>query len=467
MAKNLIKQDINCLENPLWFQDEKLSQTKEDGYVWKTDAGYVFRAGYRPPVKTDGIFLLYLLLQCQKDNWSDEITLSRYQILKACGLDDVNTWYARLEESLKRWAMVGIEFQGRFYDGKDYSAMFFGIIDDWAIEKETKLLKVRFSKRYLEIMRHTTFYKYLNFDQVKTLRSPLATRLYEILIKSFQGRNDWPVNACLLAQKIPMAEKYPAHIIPKIKSAVNRINQNTDLQISLEVNRKERGKVILIFTKEAKVVTQPKAQPRPAPTVQPSQPDLPVAASSPGEKSAWVKPASPEFDKLVEILPWERRSQKTLLEMLWKAFQKHGFDHVAWNIRYANRRAVGNYPAYLLKALKANYGQALREEEEVRQITEAKQQEALKGRATVTAEQDTRAREDTEQAQAFLASLPELARKALEEETISRIAPGLRVRIEQKGRNNSISFQSMLRLVALEHLRTTSAGESEKTAVMR
>ena len=36
----LIKQDINFLENPLWFQNEKLASKKEDGYTWKDKEGY-------------------------------------------------------------------------------------------------------------------------------------------------------------------------------------------------------------------------------------------------------------------------------------------------------------------------------------------------------------------------------------------------------------------------------------------
>ena len=85
MDKNLIKQSVNLLEYPLWFQDECLAENSR-GVTWSDREGYVFQAGYKVPVKTDGIFLLYLLLQSQRNNYASEITLTRYQILKDCGL---------------------------------------------------------------------------------------------------------------------------------------------------------------------------------------------------------------------------------------------------------------------------------------------------------------------------------------------------------------------------------------------
>ena len=59
----------------------------------------------------------------------------------------------------------------------------------------------------------------------------------------------WEIDAMKLAQKIPMNEKYPADVIPKIKAAVNRINENSDLKVKLIIKRPERGKVIFVFEK--------------------------------------------------------------------------------------------------------------------------------------------------------------------------------------------------------------------------
>ena len=116
MERENVKQNINFLEYPLWFQDEIAAANAEQGMIWKDREGFVYRAGYKPPVKTDAIFLLYLLMQSQRNGYKQEVTLTRYQILNDCDLDDSAKSYSRLEDSLKRWKMVGIEFIGSFYD---------------------------------------------------------------------------------------------------------------------------------------------------------------------------------------------------------------------------------------------------------------------------------------------------------------------------------------------------------------
>ncbi len=349
MSTELVKQNINCLENPLWFQDEQLAQTSEDGYVWRNDKGYIFRAGYKPPVKTDGIFLLYLLLQCQRENWSDEITLTRYQVVNGCGLSHSQVWYNRLEDSLRRWAMVGVEFHGVFYDKKEYDTIFFGIVDSWKIEKGTKLLKVRFSPQYLEIMRKTTFCRYLNFDQLKTLRSPLATRLYEILIKNFKDRFIWEIEATKLAEKIPMAEKYPAHILSKIRPAINRISKHTDMQLSLDTRKNDEGKVILIFQKHSPEESKTKIESKPKRIARAIQPIL-SENPPPEKKKDFTMPQDKDYEKLLLMLPFERKGQKSLQEIIWSFFKKKGFEYVKWNIKYSSEKAGRNFPAYLTKS---------------------------------------------------------------------------------------------------------------------
>lgn len=249
MTEELSKQDILFQEFPLWFQDSKEARGRETGFLWKDREGFLYQAGYKAPVKIDLIFLLYILLQSQKRGWEEELAFSRYEILKACNLSPSTYWYERLEDSLKRWKMVGVEFQGTFFDGKTYDAMNFGIIDDWYIHARSKELKVRLSRKWIARIQNSDHFKKLEFDEVKSLRTPLATRLYALLEKSFQGRREWSIDAAELAQKISMQRRYPAHIIPKIKSALKQINENKELQVELEVERPERGRAILVFRK--------------------------------------------------------------------------------------------------------------------------------------------------------------------------------------------------------------------------
>lgn len=455
MNKNMVKQDINSLENPFWFQDENLAELSETGYIWNNGNGYIFRAGYKPPVKTDVIFLLYLLMQSQRRDWTDELQITRYQIIKDCGLNINNVWYDRLEDSLKRWEMTRIEYSGSFYDGKQYQTLHFGIIDYWSIEKGSKNLKIRFSPEYLLMVKNSAFYRFLNFDQVKALRSPLATRLHELLVKTFQGRNSWEIDAVKLAEKIPMAEKYPSDIILKIKPAVNRINRSTDLKVDLQIRKKSRGEVILIFERQQPESSLHKTKQDTSNTA-PLQADLPFVP----QEMHTSKGTDPELQSLFKLLPRERRGQKSLQEAITKAFSRYGSEYVAWNIRYANKHAKGNYPAYLLKALKGNYGQGLREEDEIRQsaardLSESEQQKHAERKQL----QDQDAR-DTELAQAFLDSLVVEDRIKLEEEALATFPPFLRARIEKANRK-SVSFLAVLRGMALERIKERQAAAIE------
>ena len=336
-----IKQDINMLEYPIWMQDEKLpSKIEEDkGFLWKDREGYVYRCGYKVPTKLDIIFLMYLLYKSQQLGWKEEIELSRYEILKACGYSSCRPAdYERLEDSLERWKMVGIKFKGTFYDGKKYIALSFGIIDTWKLDENTRKLKIRFNKEWLTRIKNSSYFKYLNFDQVRELRSPLAMRLYEILIKSFQTREKWIINAQKLAEKIPMKERMVAHIIPKIKAAVNRINSKTNLIVKLEIERPKRGQAVFIFTfLDERPIDQP----------------LIVEIENKKEKEVDDK----VIDNLIALLPEKQRNKKTIRSLIKRYLFKEDEEYVKRNILYANAKVIkaSSYRIFLEKALKEDW----------------------------------------------------------------------------------------------------------------
>ena len=328
--KDMIKHDINFLEHPIWFQDRGQSEAS----VWKDNKGYVYSTGFKAPTKADIIFLYYLMLQSQKENWSDIILTTPYRIIVDCGLTKSKYWRNRLRESLERWEHVRIKFEGIFYNGIDYQALHFGIIDSWGIETESKKLWIRFSPEWLLKIKESNFFKYLNFNQIKALRSPLTLRLYEILIKSFQGRDTWEIGALKLAAKIPMAEKYPAHIIPKIRASVNLVNEKTDLRLALNVVRIKRGDAKFIFRKlQGKTVDVLSTQ-------------------------------SVEYRTLLNLLPKEQQRKKTIQYNVEQKLRKKGAEYVKRNILYANARANKNYRVFLLKAFKEDWGLGWEEDQD-------------------------------------------------------------------------------------------------------
>jgi len=341
----MVKHDINFLEHPIWFQDKE----QKEASIWKDNNGYIYRTGLKAPTKADIIFLYYLMLQVQKRDWEDTIFTTSYKIIKDCELNKSKYWRNRLKESLKRWENVRIEFEGTFYNGTNYQTLHFGIIDAWGIKEETKKLWIRFSPEWLLKIKESNFFKYLDFNQVKALRSPLTLRLYEILIKSFQSRDIWEIDALKLAAKIPMAEKSPAHIIPKIQASTNRINEKTSLRLALNVIRIKRGEAKFVFKKlKDKTV------------------DI-------------LSTQGTEYRTLLNLLPKEQQRKKTIQYKVEQKLRKKGAEYVKRNILYANERANKNYRVFLLKALKEDWGLGWQEDEKQVEL-DRKEKEQIKAK---------------------------------------------------------------------------------------
>ena len=391
------KQDINLLEYPLWMQDEKLpSKISDDkGFIWKDREGYVYRCGYKVPTKLDIIYLMYLLYRSQQEGWKEEIEISRYEILKACGYRSCRPAdYERLEDSLDRWKMVGIRFQGTFYDGKKYIALSFGVIDTWKIDEETKRLRIRFNLEWLTRIKNSSYFKYLNFDQIRSLRSPLAMRLYEILSKSFQNREYWKVDALKLARKIPMKERAVAHIVSRIKAAINRINNNSNMKVRLTIKRPTRGRALLLFER------------------------MPLNFEGPFIIEQDQQEDELKLEEILALIPPCHRQKKTLLERVRKTFYKKGAEYVKRNILYANEKVnqPGKYRSFLEKALREDWARGWWEDrlgplQEKKEIPQAPDEE------------EWRLREKVEQ---MLVSLPPEERRKLQEKARQQLPEALR-----------------------------------------
>ncbi len=244
-----IKQDINFLEYPIWMQTERNSS---DVLKFTDMDGYIFEAAGGVPAKVDILILYFLFLTSQQKKWSQRISLSRYAILTACGITISKQNYNRLEEALQKWKRVTISFSGTFYSGKRYSTLEFGVIDDWGFQEESGFLEIRLNEKWIEKTKASEYFKYISFDQMKQLRSPLALRLYEILTKTFYKRETWEIDVLKLAAKIPMDRKYFADIVPKIEAATRRIAEKTDLKLTVETVKQGRGKGKFIFTRKEK-----------------------------------------------------------------------------------------------------------------------------------------------------------------------------------------------------------------------
>ncbi|NCO98342.1 RepB family plasmid replication initiator protein [bacterium] len=446
----MIRHNINFLEYPIWFQNPNLQRLTEDGLVWKDLDGYTYRCGYKIPGKTDAIFLLYLLLQSQKADYAQRLTLTRYQIIHGCGLKRNSDRYKRLEDSLERWKMVGIKFSGNFYDGKEYCSINFGVIDSWKIEEGTKKLTVTFSEAFLKMMLGKGFFKFINFTEFKKIKSPLAARLYEILTKTFQGRDQWEIGAENLAKKIPMSEQYPSHIIPKIRAAISRINRNTDLCFDFSTRRsqKDKKKVVLIFR-------------------QVSTPVL-MQQSELLQKSAFVIPQTDDFKALILLLSPKHQKQQTILEAIASAFKKHNFQYVARNIKYANKHATGNYRAYLIKTLNHDWGLGLQEDEEAIIDSLKTKQSAIQEECRKRQAAEKQQQLETElqnRAEAYLETLSNSELQAIREEALESLDLQERNLVLKSSTGSRLLLKLAIKRLCLKrlHINSPIPAEKEKT----
>ena len=352
--KKIIKDDINFLEYPNWIVTER-EKVKEVTIEKEYGVYKLFTGVDRLPDRFDKIVLYYLLSLLLKVSQLEltEIKTTRYKVAKGIFYKTKNVGkseYKRIMTSLKRWTAIFIEFNGIFYDGNEYTNQYFHIVDNVTLNEKTKELSIKFNEVYIKQLRETNYFKLINFDEYKLLKRPVSARLYEILIKTFKDRDQWQIDIIKLGEKLTLEKRYPSQILEKLIPAVNEINKNTTLKIHLDYNKETH---ICTFTKvKQNQVMELEAKPKEA-----------------------NLPEDDNFKNLITLLPKEHQEKKTILEAVASAYRKQGFDYVSRNIRYTTWSCKGNYRAYLTKALKEDWGLALKEDEEAKQKIIDKQQE--------------------------------------------------------------------------------------------
>jgi hypothetical protein len=407
-----IKQDINFLEYPLWFPS-KVSE--ENGYVWKDKEGYTYRSAYKVPDKTDAIILFYLLLKAQKQDYQEKFILSQHELLKGCGFYGNSWYYERLEDSLRRWTGIMIEFKGTFYDGKKYKTLFFHILDSAKIREEDQKVEICFNPDFLLKIKESKFCKYINFQQYKALKRPISLRLFEILCKNFKGREEWPIDLVKLGAKLPLSKRkvqslkaekellFHSDVLRAIKPAINEINRLAEDQKALEalgVKGKETFKINYSLSEDKKVITFEKVIPEW------------VSKEAVEKKTISQEKESDTDERLEELLEMAKVKTKGVEKALDLALNEQNEEYVRWNILYANKEAKKNYEGFLKKALEEDWGKELRAEEERKEEEKKKALEEQRQRF----EESKRLEEEIERLNKKYFSLKEEEQETLWEE---------------------------------------------------
>ena len=347
--EQLVKMDINFLEYPNWtvagrsdiksFTIEKPHGTYHVSTTEKAD---------RLPDRVDKMVLYSLLLSKKKN-----IKTTRYRIAKAVFGKDAPFYYDKVILALERWMWIGIKFEGTFYEGDGHSKRGFHIIDNYKLipkDKRGEELTIRINSDFFKQLEETGFFKYLDFEEFKKLRSPVTARMYEILIKTFKDRTIWKIGIMLLAEKLTLNRVHPSQILIKLKSAIKEINKKTNLKFTMDYDPEKQLCTFTLIKSE--------------------------------EKDLFKEGTAEEVRRLLLMLPESLRRQKSVKELVADYHSQKGFQYVYFNILYTLQNANRNKKAYFKKALEENYGEEIQAQmieaakiEEERKKQEAKRKE--------------------------------------------------------------------------------------------
>ena len=361
--KMVFKQDLNFLAYPHWFQVSRANGPLQ----WKDPAGYVYRADYKAPDQLDQLFLMYLLMRMQQENYASKMDFTRYEILKGCG-SPVNPQYLRrLEDSLARWKKVSLSFEQCFYDGRSLISAEFKILDDFRLREDGRL-EICLNANYLSHIQHSNYFKYIDFNYYRLLRRPVSRRLLELLTHTFKSSSQWKVPLVELGRRLTLYTRrrknkagnqepviYPSDVLTAVKAAVDEINglsTDTDQLWDLGMDPREIYAITYEVGLHKKNIEFHRA------------PLTHLFDELVQERGPKDLPQSLNEPQLEDLLHFLRRSSRPLRELVTKFFRSHGYDYVKWNIFYANRNGARNYVSYLKLCLQHNWAQEFREEYE-------------------------------------------------------------------------------------------------------
>lgn len=362
-AKSVLKQDLNFLHYPLWFQ---VSRTGA-GLRWQ-ESGYTYQTAGRAPDQLDQLFLMYLLMRAQQEDYSPRLELSRYEILKGCGCPINPQYLRRLEDSLQRWQQVEIHFEQCFDTGQGMVSASFKILDQASLDAGQRRLNLSLNPDFLAQIQRSTQFKYIDFNYYRLLRRPVSRRLHELLSCAFKQQPQWRLPLTELGRKLTLYSRrkkqrdgqseeviYPSDVLTAVKAALEEMNQlATDVESlrALGMDPREIYAIAYEADKKRKQISFHKA---------------PLSHLF-DELTQEAEHSDPETQsqepRLEELLRFLKRSSRPLRELVTRYYRSHGYDYVKWNIFYANRNGARNYVSYLKLCLQHNWAQEFREEYE-------------------------------------------------------------------------------------------------------
>jgi len=197
--------------------------------------------------------LLYLLWYAEKNGWRRNLeikSLNRIAI-EVFGIKRIGGEHKkRIERLLTIWKFHGYYFPDSFtWRGAKITAQF-GVIDDWKIRSQGKgksaIVEISFNEEFLEICKHTDWYRRPSWLEIRKLRKEIAKRLYMLALEYKPGERskEWKIyiDADLKHwyRNAMNSLANPEHLYPKLiiekrlKPAVEEITAKTNLRMELQ-----------------------------------------------------------------------------------------------------------------------------------------------------------------------------------------------------------------------------------------
>ncbi len=246
----LLKEDVNFLEHPLWIVSQRSSLNSLK--IIQNNGEYELKCIEGLPVRFDKLVLYYLLYLFFNSPYgqNNRVIVSRYAIAKnilqttAFGKSE----YDRIMLALRRWKAIFIKFEGIFLEGDRRTIRYFSVIDSVIFDKKSGDLAIDFNEQYIKQLAETNSYALINFNEYRKLDRPIAARLYEILLISFQAGDLWAIVIFELAEKLTIEKRsYPSQILVALNPAIDEILAKTGLKFSFVYDKNDS---ICLFRKK-------------------------------------------------------------------------------------------------------------------------------------------------------------------------------------------------------------------------
>ena len=368
------------------------------------------------PSAIDDEIILGLIQLSKKQGFTDRtVPFSRYEIIKILGWEDESWNYHRIITALDRWTGVTLKYENAWWDAerKAWANETFHII-----ERLTEIKDAEGKERAAFVWSEVIFnnlqkghLKTLDMDIYRSLKNPVAKRLYRLLDKRFYHRQKAQFDLVELAfNKLGIARSYMiGNIKQRLQPAIEELEVVGFIKSTEKGKRYEKhgvGKWNIIFEKLKPLQAQEKS--------------LPFK----------MEPQS-EIESLLIEFGISPKKASRLATTMPEDYLRHKVDEMRYLIAQGKER-IGNPAGYLVKAIEENYAapkayktpeqrrsdeEARSKRSEVRRKSDAVIEEAKRKKAEA---RERAERETSERVNAYLNSLPPEERAIVISEAIVR-----------------------------------------------